>query len=278
MQHDLTLLLAASQCGLYAHGFTEAGLQLLQLGRQGARFGLSGLLFLSGLLLHQLLQLTDADALVHHQLSQAALPFGIIQTGQHSGMAHADETIGQQLLHILGQAQQPQQVGYHGAALAQLFSGLLLGIAAALHQRADALSGFDGIQILTLKVFHQGSLLLLAHVHLPHHGGNGIQPGLPGRAPAALAGYQTIPAVARIDDQHRLQNALLPDGGCQLGDAFLVKAAARLIRVWVDIADADLHAACLWQLCLGKEGLQAASQAVLLFLRHPVPLLTVSLP
>ena len=64
---------------------------------------------------------------------------------------------------LVFQGQQAQAVGDRGAGLAQAFRGLFLGIAALVHQGADAFGFFDGVQVLALQVLHQrGFHLLLA--------------------------------------------------------------------------------------------------------------------
>ena len=195
-----------------------------------------------------------------------------VHTGQYPGVSGGQQAVLHHLGHFIRQLEQAQHIGHSRAALAQPGADLLLGIAALVHQGADALRGFDGVQVFTLQVFDQRNFPLADHVNILDDAGQGFQSGFPARAVTAFTGNDHIPAAACGSYQQRLQHALLPDAVCQLADAFRAEGTARLIRVWIQFTHGDLLDAGSPVFGACEQGVKTPSQAMRL-LRHNCSLL-----
>ncbi len=72
------------------------------------------------------------------------------------------------------------------------------------------------------------------------HGRHSLEFRELGRAPAALAGDQLVPASEERPDQNRLNDPASTDGVGQRQQCLLIELVARLIRVRPDQIDGDL--------------------------------------
>jgi hypothetical protein len=96
--------------------------------------------------------------------------------------------VGQRLLDLGRQAQQPQRIGHRYTALAHPLSHLLLGQAELFHELAVGRGLFQRVQVSALDVLHEGQLQHLLGRGLLDDDRHVHQPGGLGRQPAALAG------------------------------------------------------------------------------------------
>ena len=99
---------------------------------------------------------------------------------------HGQAVLRQQLLHVAGQAQQPQSVGDGAAVLAGAAGDLLVAEAQILDQALEGLRHFDGGQILTLDVLDQRDFEELLVGKLLNDDRN-LGPGRPASRPASAA-------------------------------------------------------------------------------------------
>ena len=163
--------------------------------------------------------------------------------------------------HLLGQGEKTQGVGDGRAAFAQLFGGLLLGVAAFVHQGTDGGGFFDGVQILPLKVFDQGGLHLLLVGQVADDAGNGGKPRQPGSPVTAFAGYDAV-AHSVLHHQNGGENARRADAFRQLFQRFLIEILTWLGGVGVDVVNGDLlHHGLEKLVILGQQDVQSPSQS-----------------
>ena len=106
---------------------------------------------------------------------------------QSTGMAsrqppilHLDPNVGRQV-------QQPHGVGHVAARLADCLAKLLLREAKLLHQTSKTFAFFDGVEILALEVFDQGSSHGICIGQVAHKHWDFMQTSLLRGAPAPFA-------------------------------------------------------------------------------------------
>ena len=153
-------------------------------------------------------------------------------------MSRGQLALANHVQHRLGQRQQTQRVGHRRPALAQALGHLVLRQAALLHQPLHAHGLLDRVQVVALQVLDQRGLHPLHLVPVADDRGDLGQPGEARGAPAAFTRDDGIsPAV--FADQYGLNHAHRADGVGQLLHGLLVKAAAGLLPVGVDVAQAQ---------------------------------------
>ena len=157
---------------------------------------------------------------------------------QRAGVAGGQPAVLQQRLHRRRQPQQAQSVGEMAAALADGVRHLLLGVAEPLDQLAVAGRLLDGIEIRALHVLDQGELGGFRVAELAHDHRHGVQAGLLGCPPAALAGDDLEAAAGAIgpgDD--RLQQTLLADRIGQVDELEVIERLARVMAARVQLVE-----------------------------------------
>ena len=146
-----------------------------------------------------------------------------VSCGQLAALKHFQD--------LRGQVQQPKCVGHGGPGFSHPLCRLFLGHGIILHQRLIAQGFFHRVQVLPLQVLNQGQFHGFLVVGLDDHGGDLRQVRHPCGPPAALAGDDLIIAVAALAHGQGLDNAVLPDGRCQVLQSLRVKFPPGLVRV-----------------------------------------------
>ena len=184
-------------------------------------------------------------------------------------MALAELARLEQLERLVGQVEQPDQVGDGGAAAADAPRQLLLGEAEVLDQGGAGARLLDRVEVLADHVLDQRHLQPLGQLGVADDRRHLLQAGLLRGAPAALAGDQLVAAVGQGADEQRLDDAAALDRGGEAGQRLGVEAGARLVRVRLDQLDRQLAqlAGVAGRGALGQDRRQAAADAAL-----PLPL------
>jgi len=142
--------------------------------------------------------------------------------------------------HVFGQADQPQQVGNGGAGFTHSLCHLGLGQAELFLQALEGKGFFDRVQVFALDVLDQrhgdGGFIR----HIADDGGNAVELGHLGSAPAAFTGNQFIAAFGNRAHHHRLHHTLLANGICQFLQGGGVHIPARLVTATLDEVYGDL--------------------------------------
>ena len=94
-------------------------------------------------------------------------------------------------------------------------------------------------EVLALKVLDDRDLERGVVVDVLDQRRDGPESGLPGGAPAALAGDDLVGVRTERADQDRLEDAVLSDRGRQLVEGVLLEDEARLLGVGLDPLDMD---------------------------------------
>ena len=115
-----------------------------------------------------------------------------------------------------------------------------LGEAELVHELPVAARGLNRVQVLALDVLNEGDGQGFFIGQGADDGGDAGQASLAGGPEAALAGDQFVAPPAARADHDRLQDAVRPDAGGQVGNGGLVEDGARLVGVGDDVRQSDL--------------------------------------
>ena len=152
---------------------------------------------------------------------------------------------GQEPLRVLRQIGQAQRVGDVAAALADDAGDVGVRIAVVGAELGVARGFFERVEIGALDIFDDGDFERLAVAGLEHDDRDFVLPGPLGGPPAPLAGDDLVGVGDAGDgaNQHRLDDAALPDRRGQLLEFGVVEALARIARVRAQELDRRLAGA-----------------------------------
>jgi len=134
------------------------------------------------------------------------------------------------------QFQQPQRIGDHGAAFADLAGNLLLGELELFGELRVAVRLLNGIEVFALQIFDEGQFEHGAVIGLADNDGRLGQLQQLRGAPAAFAGDQFKITIALAHDE-RLDDALFADGIGQFAQRLGGEILARLERAGPDAVE-----------------------------------------
>ena len=160
---------------------------------------------------------------LHHQHRPA------VAGGQHA--------LDHQLPHRGGQGSEPQGVGDGGAGLAHALGQLLLGEPEVGEQGQVALRLLHRVQVLPLEVFDKAQLQHFAVVRLDDDHRHLPAARQLGRPPAALPGDDLVVPGGQPPDSEGLDDAVLPDGGGQVGQGVLIEPLPGLVQAGLHLGD-----------------------------------------
>ena len=148
-------------------------------------------------------------------------------------MAGGNLAIGDELARRSRELQQTQSVGDMRAALADDLGEIALGVAELLDEPLIAARFLDRVEIGALHILDDGELQGLAVVELMDDDGNFGEMRELRRPPAPLAGHDLIGVGEAGDRAHDdgLNDALLADGGGEIGQVRLAEIYARVSRI-----------------------------------------------
>ena len=125
-------------------------------------------------------------------------------------MSHAEGARGKELLHPVGQLEQPERVGDARPVPADALADLLLCQPELLDEPSIALGLLEGVEVGALEVLDQGQLEGLGRRDVTDHGRDLVQARELRGPPAALAGDESVVGPV-APHEHRLDDALGPD-------------------------------------------------------------------
>ena len=144
------------------------------------------------------------------------------------------------LLDGRGEVEQPERVADVRAGAAYLLRELLVGGAEVVEQLLVGRRFLKGVELLAVQVLHQGVPQQVVVLRLLDDGADLGQPGPLGGTPPPLAHDELVTARSGRTDDHRLEQADLPDGFGELLEGVIVECPPRLARVRRDRGDRDL--------------------------------------
>src|SRR5438876_504539 len=154
---------------------------------------------------------TDRQALGYDPAGQALLRFGSLQAEQGPGVAGTEHARRYPLLDRRRQVQQAQGVADVRSGAAYLARQFLMGSTEIVKELLVRSGLFERIELLPVQVLDQGVPEELVVLGLLDDRADLGQPGSLAGPPPPLAHDELIPAGARRTDDHRLQQADLPD-------------------------------------------------------------------
>src|SRR5579884_3261854 len=203
------------------------------------------------LLLHQLLDAPHAETL-RLDLAGEALLIRCGEGEEGAGVARAEPAVGDRLLHRRGEAEQAHGVADRAAAATHAQADRLVGEAEGVGEAGVRGRLLQRGELRPLQVLDQSQLEGVAR-----RVGGGSEDGrdggdarLLGGAEAALSGDESVAVAGQALDDDGVEQAVGLDRLGQRGDALLVEAASRLLRVGLDAAGADLDQPALGGLAL----------------------------
>ena len=186
----------------------------------------------------QLLDLADREAFLDAPFQHAQLLVGG-RPGDGFGVSHRDQPLLEGELHLVGEFQQAQVVRHRRTLLAHLLRQGVLREVALVDQALHAQRDFDGVEVLSLDVLHEGHGVQVLVVHLADIGREGLQVGPLRGPPAAFAADDDVFASVALFHRHGLDDAQLADRVGQFVQSLLVELRARLRGVGYDVGDFD---------------------------------------
>ena len=188
---------------------------------------------------YQLLGLTDAQGAFLHETERQVLCRMVVQAGQRARVTLGDAAILDRVL-ISGETWSSRSVlVMAGAGSPDAACDILLGESELIHELLEGARLIHRVEVRALEVLHQRESELLLLVRRAHDRGDGLQARELRGARAAFAGDQLI-AAGHLRDHDGLDDAVLRDALGQGAQLFDLEAAARLIRVALDVRDRDL--------------------------------------
>ncbi len=146
-------------------------------------------------------------------------------------MPRRQRPAGHQVLHVLGQCQQPEAVADRGPRLAQLRRQGVVGQAEVIQQLAVRHGLLDGVEVGAVDVLDERLGEQLGVLGVAHHDGDLGQPSEACRAEAPFAGDDLVAPGGVGARNDRLQHADLAQAVGQLAEERVVEAVTRLARV-----------------------------------------------
>ena len=122
-------------------------------------------------------------------------------------MTLAELARGEQVEHLVGEVEEPDQVRDRRAASAEPPRQLLLAEPQVLDQRRAGAGLVHGVQVLARHVLDQRRLEALGLALVADDRRHRLEAGLPRRSPAPLAGDQLVATVAKRAHDQRLDHA-----------------------------------------------------------------------
>ena len=219
---------------------------------------------------HEGLGLADREVLGDDPAAGGTLALRVGQPQQGAGVARGDLAVADGAEDLVGQLQQPDQVGDGRAVQAQPPGELFLSSTVTAEILAKGRGLFDGIEVLSLQVFDHRQLEDALVVQVQHPRGNLVELGLDAGPEPPFAGDELV-ALADGSHQDWLEHAVLAQRIRQGGNLCRREITARLIRVGIDLIDGDVEqlgalerAGLEPPLLTSQQGFQTASQASLI--------------
>ncbi len=144
-----------------------------------------------------------------------------------------------QILHILGQRQQPQQVGDVAPAFSQRFPKLFLGVAEPVHQLPITRGLFHRVEIRALDILDDRDLQHLGVVQIADQDRNSCSAPFAPRASGARP-RRSRTRHQRRDARSAAEGSPFPDRCRQIRQILGIEGAPWLIRVRLDLFDRNL--------------------------------------
>src|SRR5579862_6421788 len=196
-------------------------------------------------------QLPDGERSTRGLARESSSQAGIGDGQQCAAVTRGKLALFDEVENGLLEAQKADGVGHGGAILCGPQGYILLREVKLGHEALECTRLFHGAEILALDIFHQRDFEGGFVGNIADDSGNSRQTGALRSSPAALAGQQLEAPTRRAQDQ-RLYHAHALNGLCQLGDRFLAKPGARLIRAGLDQIDIN-------QLCVDRTSRRSGS-------------------
>src|ERR1700733_10045401 len=186
-----------------------------------------------------LLDGADRESFRHNALRQSLLCLRVVQREQRAGVAGADDTGGDPLLHGGWQVQQPERVADVRPGPADLLRQLLVGRAEVVQQLLVRRGLLQGVELLTVQVLHQRVPQHVVVMSRANDGGNEVQAGSLGPTPGPFAHDQLVAGTTEAAHHHRLEESDLGDRSGQLVECVVIESPPRLPRIRRDGVDRD---------------------------------------
>ncbi len=155
------------------------------------------------------------------------------------GVADADLSAGEEVLHVFLEVEEAHGIGDGGAGLADAFGDVLL-LHLELLGEADVAGGFlDGVEVLALEVLDEGHLEDLAVGGFAGDDGDRVDAEFGAGPPAAFTGDE-FEFVADGADDEGLDDAMLADRVEQFVELFLRDAGAGLEGAGDNLVEGDV--------------------------------------
>jgi hypothetical protein len=116
-------------------------------------------------------------------------------------MSHGEAPFGDQLLNVLGELQQPQQVGYRAAILTCPAGNLIVAQTVVVDEPLKRRGYFNGIQVFPLNVLDEGDLDQAVIRNILNQDGDGPKPSDFCGAPPTLSGHEFETATSPANQQ-----------------------------------------------------------------------------
>ncbi len=160
-------------------------------------------------------------------------------------MSGAEDGGGDAALDGRGEIEEAERVADVGAGAADAGGELLVGGAEVVQELPVGGRLLQRVQLLAVEVLHEGVTEQVVVRGLPDDGGDRVQAGPLGRAPAPLPHDQLVAGgrQGRLTHHDRLEQADDRDRGGQLLQRLLVEVGAGLARVGGDLLDGQLREA-----------------------------------
>ena len=178
---------------------------------------------------------------------------------------------GEQVEHLVGKVEEPDQVRDRRAASAEPPRELLLAQPQILDQGRAGARLVHGVQVLPGHVLDQRRLQALGLALVANDRRHRLQAGLPRRPPAALAGDQLVATVAKRAHDQRLDHAGVGERRRQRLDRVGPELRPGLARVAPDQLDGQLPKLRLRDLGLRQDRRQPAAHSRLSHEPPPSP-------
>ncbi|GIU90254.1 MAG: hypothetical protein KatS3mg010_1353 [Acidimicrobiia bacterium] len=187
----------------------------------------------------RLLDVAHREVVLHGALRELLLERAIRGPEERARVAHPQRAVLHVPLDRRRELEQPEHVGDRRPGLADPLGHLVVREVEVLDQLLVGRRLLQRVQLLALDVLDDGLLQHRGVVGVPDDGGDRLEADPAGGPPATLAGDE-LEGVALLPDEHRLEDAHLPDRLGEGREALLVEVLARLLGVGPDRGDGDL--------------------------------------